>query len=82
VPLHLHAQAIIPKFLTWNINIGLCLPKALTLTRIQSYEMFEVLLIAQIKNIVSLWGILIFRLLRDPFPYKLARGIPPNAGVL
>jgi hypothetical protein len=52
--LHMHAQAIIRTLLTWNINIGLCLPKALTLTRLQSYDMFEVLLIVRINNSVGL----------------------------
>ena len=32
LPSHMHAQEIIPTILTWNINIGLCLAKALTLT--------------------------------------------------
>jgi hypothetical protein len=38
LPLHMPAQACIPTFLLWNINNGLCLPKALTLTPIQLYE--------------------------------------------
>jgi len=78
----MHAQAIIPTFLTWNINIELCLPKALNLTQLQSYEMFEVWLIVRINKSVSLRGILNFRLLRDAFPYRLARGIPVKEGVL
>ena len=82
LPLHMHAQAIIPTFLTWNINIELCLPKALNLTQLQSYEMFEVWLIVRINKSVSLRGILNFRLLRDAFPYRLARGIPVKEGVL
>ena len=39
----MHAQAIIPTFLTSKIYIGLCISKALTLIRLQSYEMFKVL---------------------------------------
>jgi len=81
LPLHMHAQAIIPTFLTWNINIGLCLPKALTLTRLWSYEMLEVVLIVRINKSVGLRGILNFRLLRDAFLYRLASGIPLKEGV-
>jgi len=68
----MHAEDIIPTFLTSNIYIGICLPKALTLTPLQSYEMFEVLLIVRINKSVGLRGILNFRLLRDAFPYWLA----------
>jgi len=57
LPLHIHAQAIIPTFSTRNINIGLCLPKALTLTRLRSYEMFEVLFIVRINKSVGFGGI-------------------------
>jgi len=64
LPLDMYAQAFIPTFLTWNINIGLCLPKALTLTRLRLYEMFKVLLIVRINKCVGLRGILNFRLLR------------------
>jgi len=32
LPLHIHAEEIVPAFLTSDIYIGLCLPKALTLT--------------------------------------------------
>jgi hypothetical protein len=32
--LHMHAQAIIPTFLTSNIHIGLCFPKVLPLTQL------------------------------------------------
>jgi len=77
----MQAQAIIHTFLTWNINIGLCLPKALTLTRLRSYDMFEVLIIVRINKSVGLQGVLNFRLLRDAFPYRLARGIPLKEGV-
>ena len=81
LPLHMHAEDIIPTFLKSNIYIGICLPKALTLTRLRSYEMFEVLLIVRINKSVGLRGILNFRLLRDAFPYRLARGIPLKEGV-
>ena len=76
LPLHMHAQAIVPTFLTWNIYIGQWIAKALTLTPLRLYEMFEVLLIVRINKSVGLWGIFNFRLLRDAFPYRLARGIP------
>ena len=36
LPFHMHAQAIIPTFLTLNIYIGVCLAKGLTLTRLRS----------------------------------------------
>jgi len=75
------AEDIIRTFLTSNIYSRLCLPKALTLTRLQPYEMFEVLLIVSINNSVGLRGILNFHLLRDAFPCRLARGIPLNEGV-
>jgi len=81
LPLHMHAQAIVPTFLMSNIYIGLCIPKALTLTRLRLYEMFEVLLIVRINRSVGLRGILNFRLLGDAFPYRLARGIPLKQGV-
>jgi len=81
LPFHMHALAIVSTFLTWNIHIGLCLPKALTLTQLGSYEMLEVLPIDRINKSVGLLGILNFRLLRDAFPYRLARGIPLKEGV-
>jgi len=77
----MHAQAIVPTFLTTDIYIGLCIPKALTLKRLRSYKMFEVLLIIRIIKSVGLRGILNFHLLRDAFPHRLARGIPPKEGV-
>jgi hypothetical protein len=76
LPLHRRAQAMVPTFLTSNIHIGLCIPKAVTLTQLQLYEIFEVLLIVRINKCVGLRGILNFHLLRDAFPYRLARGIP------
>jgi len=79
--LRMHAQAIVPTFLTSNIYIGLCIPKALTLTQLWSYEMFEVLRIIRINKSVGLRGILNFRLLGDAFLYRLARGIPLKEGV-
>jgi hypothetical protein len=77
----MHAEEIIPTFLTSNIYIGICLAKALTLTQLQSYEMFEVLLIVRINKSVGHQGIINFRLLRDAFPYRLARGMPHKEGV-
>jgi len=75
------AEDIISTFLMSNIYIGLCLPKALTLTRLRSYKLFEVLLIVRINNSVGLQGIVNFRMLGDAFPYWLARGIPLKEGV-
>ena len=54
LPLHMPPQAIIPTFLTSNIYIGQCLPNALALTRLQWYEMFDVLLIIKINKRVDL----------------------------
>jgi len=76
----MHAEDIIPTFLKSNIYIEICLPKALTLTRLWSYEMFEVFLIVRINKSVGLRGILNFPLLRDAFPYRIARGIPLKEG--
>ena len=81
LPLHMHAEDIIPTFLKSNIYIGICLPKALTLTRLRSYEMFEVFLIVRINNSIGPQGILNFPLLIDVFPYRLARGIHLKEGV-
>ena len=67
LPLNMNAEAIIPSCSTWNISSGLGHPKALTLTQLRSYEMFEVLRIVRINNSVGLWGILKFRLLRERF---------------
>jgi hypothetical protein len=69
--LHMHTQAIISTFLTSNCYIILCLPKALTLTQLWSYEIFEVVLIFRITNNVGVRGILNLHLLRDTFPYRL-----------
>jgi hypothetical protein len=77
----MYAQAIIPTFLTSNIYIKQCLANAVTLTQLQWYEMFEVLVIDRINKTMSLRGFLNFRLLRDPFPYQLVRGITPMEGV-
>jgi hypothetical protein len=78
----MHAEAMIPIFLTSNIYIGICRPKTLTLTRLRSYEMLEVLIIVRINKSVGLQGILNFRILRDAFLYWLVRGIPLKEGVL
>lgn len=44
LPVHMHAQAITPTFVTLNIYIRLRLSTAVTLTRLWWYKMFEVLL--------------------------------------
>jgi len=80
LPLHIHAEDIIPTFLTSNIYVTIWRPEAPTLKRCWSYEMFEVLLIVIINKCMGLQGILNFRLLRDAFPYRLARGIPRKEG--
>jgi hypothetical protein len=77
----MNAENIIPTFLTSNIYIGIFLAKALTLTRLWSYEMFEVLPIVTINKTLGLQGILNFPLLGDAFPYWLAREIPLKEGV-
>ena len=82
LPLHMHAEEIVPAFLKSNIYIGLCLLKAPTLTRLRSYEMFELSLSIRIDKSVGLRGILDIPLLTDAFPYRLAGGIPLKEGVL
>jgi hypothetical protein len=77
----MHAEDIIYTMLTSNIYIGICLPNALTMTRLESYGMFKVLLIGRINKSMDLREILNFHLLRDLFPYRLARGIPLTEGV-
>jgi hypothetical protein len=59
----MHAEEIIPTDLMLNIYIALCLPKAITLTPLRTYEMFEVLLMLRISQSVGVWGILPFRLI-------------------
>jgi hypothetical protein len=73
--LHTYAQVIISTFFTSNIYMGLCIPKALTFTRLWSYKLREVLLTVRINNSICLRGILTFHLLRAAFPSRLARGI-------
>jgi len=74
--LHMRAEDVIPTFITSIIDIGICFPKALTLTWPRSYTMFKVLGIVRINASVGLRAILKFRLLWDACPYWLARGIP------
>jgi len=81
LPLHMHAEDIIPTVLTSSIYIGCCLPKALTLSPLQSDEMFEVFLIIGINKSVGLRRIINFPLLRDTLLYRLARGILLQDGV-
>jgi hypothetical protein len=77
----MYVEDIILTFLTSIIYIGICLPNALTLTRLQPYEMFDALVIVRINKCVGLKENLNFRILRDAFPYRLARGIPLKEGV-
>jgi hypothetical protein len=77
----MHAEDMIPTFLMWIIDIAICIPKALTQIRLQSYEMFEVLPIVRINFSVGLWTIINFRLLTFEIWYRLARGIPFTKGV-
>ena len=79
--LYMHAEDILLTFLTSNIYIRLCLPKALTRSRLWSYEMFEVLPIVRTIKSVGHRGILNYHLLRDAFPYWLVRAIPLKEGV-
>jgi hypothetical protein len=76
MPMHMHAEDIVPTVVTSNINIGICQPKALTPTRLWLYKMNEWLSIVRLNKCVGLRGILNSHLLRDTFPYWLARGIP------
>jgi len=75
LPLHMHAEPIIPIFLISNFYIRVCHPKSLTLTQLRSYELFRHI------NSEVFWGLLSFPLLRDVFPHQLARGIPLKQGV-
>jgi hypothetical protein len=77
----MHAEDMIPTFLMSIIDIGICIPKAITQIRLQSYEMFEVLLIVTINFSVGLRTIINFRLLTVEIWYRLARGIPFKKGV-
>jgi hypothetical protein len=43
--------------------------------------MFEVFLIVKINKSMGFRGIITLRLLKDGFPYRLARGIPLKEGV-
>jgi len=79
--LRIHAEEIILTFLMLNIYMGLCLPKALTLTQLQLLEMFKVLQIVRINNWVRFQGIPNFALLRDAFLYRPVGGIPPQEGI-
>ena len=82
LPFPMHAQEIISTFSVWNINIRLCLPKALTLKRLQWYKMIEVLPIVRNNQSLGHVGMLNFRLVGHAFPYRLARWIPLKKGVL
>jgi hypothetical protein len=71
----MHAEEIIPTFSTSNIYIGQCLPDALTLARLRTYQLFRN------NTSIGLCGILNFPLLRDALPHQLAGGIPLKEGV-
>ena len=81
LPLHMHAEDSIPTFSTLDIHIGICLPKALTITRLPSYDMLKLMRMVRINRSVGHLGIRNFRLLRDAFPYWLVRSIPLKEGV-
>jgi len=78
----MHGDENIPTFLTSNIYIRLSLPKSLTVTQLQSYEMFNKLQIVRVNKSLDLGGILKFHILGDAFPFRLAREIPLKMGVL
>ena len=50
LPSHIYVLSMFPTFLTSHIYIGLCLPKAIALTRPRSCEMFQVLLVVRINK--------------------------------
>jgi len=79
--LPMDVEKIIDTFSTSNIYIALCLPKAITLPRLWSEEMFEVLLIIRLNTCLDVGGILNFPRLRDAFPGRLVRGITYKEGV-
>jgi hypothetical protein len=80
--LHMPAEEIIPTSIISNIYIKLCHPKALTLTQIRSYALFEVALLGITDKNTELQGNLTFRLLRHEFPYRLGREILLKVEVL
>ena len=73
LPLHMHADQISPGILMSNIHIGRSVPKAFTLSHLQSYEMLEVLVIVRIYKSVGHRGILKVHLLRDTVPYCISK---------
>jgi hypothetical protein len=72
VLLHVQAKKTFTGLLMSKIYIRICHPKALTITRLSSYDMFEVLLIGSINNSVAVRGIVHFHLLSNSSPYRLA----------
>jgi hypothetical protein len=74
LPLHMHAEEIIATFSTLNIYIGLYLPDALTLALLWLYKLFRT------NRSVGRGGNLSFRLRREVFLHRLARGIPLKEG--
>jgi hypothetical protein len=61
LPLHMHAEQIIPIFLTSNLDSGLHVAKAPNLTELWLYEMFEVFEIVRINQSMSRGAILNYR---------------------
>jgi hypothetical protein len=72
----MQAQEMVHAFLTLNIYIAICLPTALTVTGLRSYEMFERLLIVRMNKRVGIRGIIHFPMLGDVFPYQRGKWIP------
>jgi hypothetical protein len=81
LPCYTHAEDTIPTFLTCDIYIALCLPKAATLIRLWSSQIFKVMMFIPSSNSVSLQGILNISLLKDGFSYRLVGGIHLKVGV-
>jgi hypothetical protein len=69
------AEEIIPTVSMSNIYIGLCLPNALTLAQLRSYELFRH------NKRVGLRRILSISLLRDMLPHRLGIEMPLKEGV-
>jgi len=81
LPRHMRAEEIIITFLMLIIYIGLSLPTALILTHLRPYETVEVMLDVRMNNSMDNRRIHNVTLLREVFPYRLAREIPPKDGV-
>jgi hypothetical protein len=77
----MHAEEHILTFLTLNINFGISPPEAITLKRLWSYGMIDVLLVIIIPTSVGRRGIPKCPLVRDTFLFRLAIGIPLKLAV-